>query len=121
MCHGFECHQQNLKLSIYHRSNYHMRVIYPTNVIYSAHLRTEAITYPTGFNVDKATFTSHEIGKPFYRTSLYVSLSSIINHINCSKPTYETADWSGLSINVIKNVYLEEEMKENKKGNQLYL
>ena len=66
--------------------------------------------------MDKTLFSSYEVGHNahyFYVSgSSHSWLSSIVYHINCSRPSYQIADWSGLSTNLTRKVCSEEEMKD---------
>ena len=68
--------------------------------------------------MDEMIFSSYEVGlSESYFNSAEIShswLRSIIYHINCSKPSNETADWSGLSTNLTSKVCFEEKMNDLK-------
>ena len=126
ICHGFTCNAHNLQLQIYHTTGYHLKVVYPQNVSYPVHLRTEAIAYPTGHKWYKRTFYSYRINSVIYFTlseSSYSWFTSTIYHINCSIPSNETSYWSGFSINLTKKVCSEEQMadSEHKTWNSVVL
>ena len=97
ICYGFKCHRQEFKLPFYCTSGYHPEVIYPTNVTFSTYMKTEAVAYPTGLNMDKILFTSYEVGVNihyfYFKPNTHSWLSPIVYHINCSRPSNETADW----------------------------
>ena len=104
ICYGLKCYLQKSTVKSFHTSSYHLKVDYPSNAFQPLYINTEVVTHPTEQDMRFFSFEAHNSHFFSSLSESFSWLSSTIFHINCLKYVQDTIDWSGLSLNLMKQI-----------------